>query len=162
MNNTLFKNIMASIIVISTLMSCDIIFEDESDAEYKRFVPRISGYVYGEVLGLYVMNEENVVVDANVIVTTDSGKIQTEKELYYKNSYSFFLYSPYIPDPEYMPVIGDTIDTIDPFVFFDSLKTIIDQHRGIIRVSKGKTISCYPKDIFFEMENYPNNYQEEE
>lgn len=163
MSKSILKNIIAVMLLTVTMISCDgFIFDAETKTEYKRFVPRISGYAYGEVFGLYVMNEENVVVEANVVVITDSGRIQTERELYYKNGYSFFLYSPYIPDPEDMPIIGDKVDTIDPFEFFGSLKTIVDQCRGILRVSMGKIISCYPRDVFFEMKNYPDNSQIQE
>ena len=160
MIKSILMTAIAVMLLTITMISCDgFLFDTETEIEYKRFVPRISGYVHGEVLGLYVMNEENIVVEANVIVTTDSGRIQTGKELYYKNNYSFFLYSPYVSDPDDMPVIGDKIDTIDPFVFFESLRNVVDQSRGILRVSLGKIISCYPRDVFFEMKNYPNNPQ---
>lgn len=147
-NNLLFRLFFSTIALMGGLTSCNLL---EEDWDCENLTPQISSYFIGETFGLYVVNDGNVVVETNLKVTTDGGKIQTEKDIYWKDGYQYFLYFPYLSDPKGMPEVGTKTDAENPLDFFEGLT---DQCVEIFRVAKGERRSCNHCTITFQMRNY--------
>lgn len=144
------KNIIISvmmIVVLTTFIGCGLMHDDRSGCE--RIVPRISSYITGETFGLYILNGDNVVIEANIKVTTSDQEITTEKEVYHRDEYTYFLYSPYNPDPEGIPEKGDVCNTRNPWEFFRGFTKNV----SYLRVGRGEFKSYGPCVIFFRMES---------
>ena len=142
---------MERMLVISVMMTmmisgCSLMHDDRSGCE--RIVPRISSYITGETFGLYILNGNNVVVVANERVTTSNEGANTDRELHHKDEYTYFLYSPYTPNPDGLPSVGDMEDTRNPNEFFGKLET---PSKESLRVSRGEYVSYGPCVIYFRM-----------
>lgn len=99
--------------------------------------------------GLYILDDEGIVMKANVPITiSDEGKAVIRDWTHInKDGNVYFLYTPYITEPE-GPVRGDTIDTRDPLDFFTCLRI-----RENLQVARGKAGQCGTHIEYFYMTN---------
>ncbi len=131
------------------MTGCSLMHDDRAGCE--RIVPHISSYTDGETFGMFILNSDNVVTEANVLVTVAADGPQTERELYHRDGNTYFLYSPYLPDTEGMPEKGSVMETRSPYEFFSFLAT---QGTALSRVPLGEFKSWGPCVIYFQMVRY--------
>lgn len=103
--------------------------------------------------GLYVIDKNNIIVKSNIRV---EGVVITEN-IYNREGYVYFLYSPFVADPVGLPKEGEMMEKNDVVIFFRPLAEIIAKSNisaGDLRVARGLK-ACKEKGIVMDFYMVP-------
>ncbi len=98
----------------------------------------VKGCETSQTCGLYILNEQGVLVNSNVPIKIDENGEDLEKDLNHQENNTYFLYFPYTDSPSNMPETGEIVETRNPHDFFHGLRTEVKE----LKVARGQASIC--------------------